>query len=419
MMFSIAPLKIEKKSSLQQWGLFFLAGLSASIPFCNAIAIKAAGIPLSLIAVALTVRSLAKPTLAGAAFSSPLWLGVLWALGTLSISRLGRVIDAYYLFLSVPLLLTQVRLRHDQVRSILGLFVLSTTLAFAITLAVATSNYLRGLTPYTGRLSDLFFHEQLGYAVFQGHPTYFSLLACTSTLILIFYFPKKKWESMMLIIFFTCFVAILMARITLIIQLALLLYFVYRNFAHTARMRLLALFIAAVGFTLVYFFTIKTYDYPHRRFFQNFAENWQRSGKPGLSETDWGVTTRFALWRASWQVISTRPWTGIGNQAEKEALSLQLRANGQEFVAGLMMDSHNQYLSFLLAYGLLGSAVLLVCQLYLLQKGRSNLPYLVFILVIALVACTEGILMRFMGVSHVAVIGSVLFFGTGTIENDK
>lgn len=410
MMSSIGPLKPDRDGLLVRLGVFLLAGLCLSIPFCSPLAIQLNGILLSLVGIALAIGNRYRPTLALVTFSSPLWIAVLWALGSLSISRFGRAFDSYYLFLGVPLFLSQTRLWGSQLKSILGLFILATAAAFMITLIVAFSDYFRGLAPYTGRLTDLFFHEQLGFAVFDGHPTYFSLLACTSSLLLVFLFPERKWVCLVLIIFFTCFVTILMARITLLIQLALLLFFLYRNFAVTKRMRLLTMLVATVIFCVLYFTAIKTYDYPHRKLFQNFTSHWKRSAEPGLAITDWGVTTRFALWRSSWQLIRANFWTGVGDRSEKDALASQLKAQGQDFVAGLMLDSHNQYLSFLIVYGFLGTATLLGCQAYLIISSKSNPPYYLFIAIIALVACTEGLLLRILGVSHVAVVGSILFF---------
>ncbi|MDY5969912.1 MAG: O-antigen ligase family protein [Bacteroidales bacterium] len=68
---------------------------------------------------------------------------------------------------------------------------------------------------------------------------------------------------------------------------------------------------------------------------------------------------RFDLWRAGWKVFTENPFFGVGTGDVVDALHLQLALHGSE-LANTNKHTHNQYLSLLMAFGVVGCATLLL-----------------------------------------------------------
>ena len=79
---------------------------------------------------------------------------------------------------------------------------------------------------------------------------------------------------------------------------------------------------------------------------------------------------RFELWRATAHVIADHRWSGVGTGDVDAELHAELHAMGSE-LADTRKRSHNQYLSLLAAYGVLGFVLLAVFFLRPLFGGRS------------------------------------------------
>lgn len=67
---------------------------------------------------------------------------------------------------------------------------------------------------------------------------------------------------------------------------------------------------------------------------------------------------RFDLWRAGWKVFASAPLFGVGTGDVVDALHQQLATQGSD-IANTNKHTHNQYLTLLMTFGLLGCAILL------------------------------------------------------------
>lgn len=384
-----------------------------ALPFANTLLSQIIGFTIAAVTIYLVSterKGLNKFTLL---FSILLTVGMLWSIIFLDVSALGRVIDHYYPLL-VFALAFQARRVDEKLGTLIWAFILGTTAAYLLTLGTACYHYFTGIMPWTGRLSDVFFHEQLGFIILEGHPTYFSLYGCTATVLIIYFFDSRKLLSFIFIGFFTIMIGLLFARMTMILQIVLLLLFIYRNIAASLKLKLILIPIMIAAIFVGYRGLTYVYDYPHRQMFQELETAWQRSAQPNLNETDWGIITRLALWRAGAEVALAHPIFGVGPAKEKQVVADRLVEKNQEFVAGLDLDPHNQYLAFLISYGSLGTLLIIGAQLLLLYKARRNTPYVVFILMMAVAGLTESLMLRYFGVSLFAVVGAMLFFNHRT-----
>ncbi|MCZ8215423.1 MAG: O-antigen ligase family protein [Cyclobacteriaceae bacterium] len=390
-------------------GIVALALQVGALPFFNITITQITGVTIALVSFYILFKE-RQISLEVAGLGSIFILSLLWSFIHFDWRGLGRGLDAYYLLFTTPLFISLIKLSSTKIRILLWNFILGTIASYILTLSTAIFYYYSDIMPITGRLTDIFFHEQLGYVILNAHPTYYSLYGCIATLLITFFPSERMWQNLLSVIFITLVISLLMARITLVIQSFLLILFFGRLVLTSLKWRLIVLPLVFLSFIIFYFKTTEIYDYQHRRIFVDFNSSWERSKEPNLTITEWGIVTRFALWRASWEVIEKSPWFGIKPRTEKDALSTQLRLNQQDYIASLKMDSHNYYLSALIAYGFVGVLLLIVAQLLLLWRLGFYAPYLIFTLMIAFVACTEGVFLRFVGTSLFAVIGSLLFF---------
>ena len=78
----------------------------------------------------------------------------------------------------------------------------------------------------------------------------------------------------------------------------------------------------------------------------------------GGGVTNFSFLERLELWRVAWHVFSAHPLLGVGIGDVVEACHTQLRAEGSE-LADTKKSPHNQYLTFLAAFGVVGFTIIM------------------------------------------------------------
>ena len=108
---------------------------------------------------------------------------------------------------------------------------------------------------------------------------------------------------------------------------------------------------------------------------------------------------RFELWRATFQVIADHRWIGAGTGDVDAELHTRLRAM-QSSLADTQKRSHNQYLSLLAAFGVLGFSFLLFMFLRPLSASRTPLSafLLAWLLTVLISFLTEDTLDTLAGI---------------------
>ena len=124
------------------------------------------------------------------------------------------------------------------------------------------------------------------------------------------------------------------------------------------------------------------------------------------------VNERYYIWPIAWQLIKEKPWFGYHTKGD-----VQLRLN-EEFKKQnlhkrfLLYDSHNQYLSYWLCYGIFGLILLLgvLSMCYYKAFKAQNYLYLAFLMLVSLCFLTENILNRQLGATFFAFFNSLFYF---------
>lgn len=113
---------------------------------------------------------------------------------------------------------------------------------------------------------------------------------------------------------------------------------------------------------------------------------------------------RFELWRASWSVVCDHWLYGVGIGSVESALDRQLAADHSP-LAGTHKNPHNQYLTLLMTFGAIASALILACLLWAIIRRRLwRKPLFIACLTIVLLSClTEDTLQTCAGALFAAL----------------
>ena len=114
----------------------------------------------------------------------------------------------------------------------------------------------------------------------------------------------------------------------------------------------------------------------------------------------WGFSMlqRFELWDAALQVVQRHPWVGVGTGDVDDELHNQLFQQ-HSHLAGTQKSTHNQYLSFLTAFGIIGAVVLVFFFLRAATRLRRQPTLLLAWTFIILISClTEDTLDTLAGI---------------------
>ena len=123
------------------------------------------------------------------------------------------------------------------------------------------------------------------------------------------------------------------------------------------------------------------------------------------------VPQRFEVWRISLMQISEHPLFGTGTGDVKDAFGQKLETEDSP-ANGILVRSHNQYLSFAIAFGWIGLAICLFSLLYppFATRKKRNSLYLAFLLIFLLSMFTDDPLERQDGVTLFAFFNSLFLF---------
>jgi O-antigen ligase len=107
---------------------------------------------------------------------------------------------------------------------------------------------------------------------------------------------------------------------------------------------------------------------------------------------------RAVAWYSSLQIIKDNFWLGVGTGDARGELNKKYLELGEEAIAAVNLNSHNQFLDSSIRNGILGLASLIVMYLFGLWNSRFHcLPYSMFVVVIIVTSLTENILDRQQG----------------------
>jgi O-antigen ligase len=151
----------------------------------------------------------------------------------------------------------------------------------------------------------------------------------------------------------------------------------------------------------------KRVDYLFGRFSQNQV-GYERKDDP-----------RIIIWKSSLEVARKNLILGVGIGDVRTQLTQEYLRIGEEQMAKIKYNAHNQFLEVLLENGIIGLTIfvsIFICMIYTALKD-SNLLYMMFILIIFLFFLFETVLYRLAGVTFFALFSFLLiYFRTNPIS---
>ena len=128
--------------------------------------------------------------------------------------------------------------------------------------------------------------------------------------------------------------------------------------------------------------------------------------------TGGSMAQRIELWKNSIQLIKKYPWIGVGTGDVKNAFAEELEINNSP-LAGTNMRSHNQYFTFLIAFGFIGLLLILFSFIYPpIALRKNHLLFWVFFCIVLLSMLTEDTLEPQDGATFFAFFYSFFLFLT-------
>ncbi len=130
------------------------------------------------------------------------------------------------------------------------------------------------------------------------------------------------------------------------------------------------------------------------------------------------ITQRLEFLKTGWQIFIGSPLLGVGTGDLSDAYSLQYRKNRTALEPEFRLLCHNQFLTFLISFGIIGSIIICLALFYPFFKAKAFRNYLaaVFIIIAVLSMLGEDTLETHTGITFFVYFYSVFVFGSGGYE---
>jgi hypothetical protein len=140
---------------------------------------------------------------------------------------------------------------------------------------------------------------------------------------------------------------------------------------------------------------------------------WEfKNAKIGHDPSGHSVIQRLEFWKAALGIIKQNLLTGVGTGDVPDAFKQQYVKTGSPLSEQWRLRSHNQYLSFAVAFGLTGAVWFIITLFYPLYKrsAKRDFLYVAFSLIAIISMLTEDTLETQAGVTFFALFNSLLLF---------
>jgi len=147
-----------------------------------------------------------------------------------------------------------------------------------------------------------------------------------------------------------------------------------------------------------------------------FEMNAYLDGRPSQGNS---LSQRLVYWHTGWKVAKAfLPW-GAGTGDVNDEMLLQYERNASTFDEEHRRRPHNQFLTFLISFGVLGMLYFLWLNLFALKRAFSARNYmaLVFVVMVAISCLTEDTLETQIGVTYFAFFYTLFLVVPGLSAN--
>lgn len=159
---------------------------------------------------------------------------------------------------------------------------------------------------------------------------------------------------------------------------------------------------------------ITAYPYLKKTYIYNKAINgtiWELQNNIGTHNTDTKTTSdsRMSRWISGWEVFLEKPILGYGSGSEILVLSKKYKENNMSRSLSQAYNSHNQFLSYLIKFGIFGIILLMTFFIYNIVTSfkEKDLCQFSFYCMLFLIFLIENYIDRNMGINLVALVISV------------
>jgi len=237
-----------------------------------------------------------------------------------------------------------------------------------------TEESFHQLNPSASPLWEYFSYIQIGNWI-DLHPAYFSLHIIFSILILLEQMMdqnKINRVSMLLIVFFTSFLALLAARMAIVSFAIILLYFI----TNQLQKRKWIPNVVALTCILITFLGLIWLNPVSR--FRVIQEPQVTRLKIHQQVTQWNsVNLRLLEWQASWSIVKKSWLIGVGTGDGQDAMK-RYYASFNASTMNMDFNSHNQYFETLIELGMIGFFILLFSLMCLTESMLARQKGIVF-----------------------------------------
>lgn len=128
------------------------------------------------------------------------------------------------------------------------------------------------------------------------------------------------------------------------------------------------------------------------------------------------VTQRFEFWKNAFLVIGENLWTGVGTGDTRSEMKAMYLKSGSILKEDYQLGAHNQFITFLLGFGVIGLPIILAFLLlpFFSPDLKSCLPYLSFLIIVLFSFLSEDTLETQAGVTFFAFFSA--FFGVSSCK---
>jgi O-antigen ligase len=260
------------------------------------------------------------------------------------------------------------------------------------------------------------------------HPTYFSMYLGFCSLVCLDFITKPvkrkmkiMWASLFSILFIMNFsLGAKMPFIALLLAIFVGFWlFVRRSYLRGHKRKyVLVLILGIVVITIFLFKVPNSISQDIKNYYDLFSGNnlqasydYSQLGTEYSFDT-WTRTNRVYIWKSATQVFKQNPFFGVGTGDIQLELVAQYGKDGEEYLAKNSANTHNQYLDFLLKFGILGFLPILWAFIKYLEKSLSHkdILYTSFLILIFGSMLTENIINRQMGIIFFFLLNSMFYF---------
>ena len=205
--------------------------------------------------------------------------------------------------------------------------------------------------------------------------------------------------------FFVLFVNTRMALMNVLAGFLIVLFCEISSRVNIKNIVLTAVTVVVLVTAIIFFFVQKD-PYMKEKYSTTTFAYMDKVGK--LDEIDHpeikvfnSLVTRVSIWKSAWELSVKNLPFGVGASDGKPELNKYYKATNQQFLANYEFPTHNQFLDFLLKFGILGP---LVVFLYIFTIGYlgydlKNAMILSFFLIFLTSNLTDDFLLRFDGIA--------------------